>query len=164
VAGHSLAHGSNVRFRNRRFLDDFSACHHDDTVGKRQKLVEVFTNQEDRHALVASGENLGMPCQKFLQYQRGKLVGRYDVRFGLIRMGEGIAILELNGAASEATNAYDSSKSLRDVYRILFQQWELVFTVGDQNRRRGHRWDSLAKFLSEWRRYQECSLCHPLAD
>jgi len=77
---------------------------------------------------------------------------------------EGFAILELNGAASEATSAYDSSKSLREAYRVLFQQWDLVFAIGDENRRRGHRGDSLAKILSEWRRYQECSLCHPLAD
>lgn len=97
----------------------------------------------------------------------GFYIGRYDVRFSSIeqfRMGEGFAILELNGAASEATSAYDSSKSLREAYRILFQQWELVFAIGDENRRRGHRVDSLAKILSEWRRYQECSLCHPLAD
>jgi hypothetical protein len=82
------------------------------------------------------------------------------------RMGEGFAIIELNGAASEATSAYDSSKSLREAYRILFQQGEreLVFAIGDENRQRGHRADSLAKILSEWRRYQECSLCHPVAD
>lgn len=62
----------------------------------------------------------------------------------------------LNGAASEATSAYDSSKSLREAYRILFQQWDLVFAIGDEN-----RGDWLEKILSEW---QECSLCHPLAD
>jgi membrane protein DedA with SNARE-associated domain len=97
----------------------------------------------------------------------GFYIGRYDVRFSSIeelRIGEGFTILELNGAASEATSAYDSGKSLRDAYRILFQQWELVFAIADENRRRGHREDSLATILSEWRRYQECSLCHPLAD
>ena len=60
MCGHLLAHDSNVRFGNRRFVDDFSACHYDDTVGKRQELVEVFTDQEDGHALVAGGENLRM--------------------------------------------------------------------------------------------------------
>jgi hypothetical protein len=72
----------------------------------------------------------------------GFYVGRYDVRFGSVDQfirGEGFMILELNGAASEATSAYDSSKSLREAYRILFRQWELVFTIGDQNRRLGYR-------------------------
>ena len=79
-------------------------------------------------------------------------------------MGKGFTILELNGAASEATNAYDSSKSLRGAYRILFEQWELVFAIADENRHRGHRADPLARIFSEWRRYQEGRLCHPLAD
>ena len=52
---------------------------------------------------------------------------------------EGIAILELNGAASETTSAYDSSRSLREAHRILFQQWDLVFAIGDENRRRASR-------------------------
>lgn len=97
----------------------------------------------------------------------GFYIGRYDVRFRSVeefRMGEGFAILELNGAASEATSAYDAGKSLREAYAILFQQWELVFAIGDENRRRGHRADPLATIFSEWRRYQERSLCHPLAD
>lgn len=97
----------------------------------------------------------------------GFYIGRYDVRFRSVeelRMGEGFAILELNGAASEATSAYDAGKSLREAYAILFQQWELVFAIADENRKRGHRADPLATIFSEWRRYQERSLCHPLAD
>lgn len=62
-----------------------------------------------------------------------------------IRKGEGFTILELNGAASEATNAYDSGNSLCEAYRTLFRQWELVFAIADENRRRGHRADPLAK-------------------
>jgi hypothetical protein len=94
-------------------------------------------------------------------------IGRYDVRFRSIeefRMGKGFKILELNGAASEATSAYDSTKSLREAYGILFRQWELVFAIGDENRRRGHRADPLAKIISAWQHYRQGSLCHPLAD
>ncbi len=65
---------------------------------------------------------------------------------------EGFAILELNGAASEATSAYDFGKSLREAYRVLFQQWDLVFAIGDEN-----RGDSLAKILSEWREMEPLS-------
>jgi membrane protein DedA with SNARE-associated domain len=97
----------------------------------------------------------------------GFFIGRYDVRFRSIeefRAGRGFKILELNGAASEATSAYDSSKSLREAYGILFQQWELVFAIGAANRRRGYRPDAATKILTEWRRYRRASLCHPFAD
>jgi membrane protein DedA with SNARE-associated domain len=97
----------------------------------------------------------------------GFFIGRYDVRFTSIeefRAGRGFKILELNGAASEATSAYDASKSLREAYRILFEQWKLVFAIGAENRRRGHSPDRLTNLLAEWKRYHQRSLCHPLAD
>ena len=90
-----------------------------------------------------------------------------DVRFGSIEQfvrEEAFTILELNGAASEATSAYDSSKSLREAYRILLKQRKLVFAIGDQNRQLGCRGVSMAKILSEWLRHREYSLRHPLAD
>jgi hypothetical protein len=97
----------------------------------------------------------------------GFYIGRYDVRFSSVeefRKGEGFTILELNGAASEATSAYEADKSLREGYSILFKQWEFVFAIAGENRLRGHRADPLAKIFSELRRYQQRGLCHPLAD
>jgi hypothetical protein len=76
----------------------------------------------------------------------------------------GFKILELNGAAFEATSAYDASKSLCEADGILFEQWELVFAIGAENRRRGYSPDRLANLLAEWKRYQQRSLCHPLAE
>ena len=70
-------------------------------------------------------------------------------------------ILQLNGAASEVTSAYDGRKSFRQAYGLLFKQWELVFTIGDENRRRGSPRSSLAQIVSEWCRYRQRSLCHP---
>lgn len=58
----------------------------------------------------------------------------------------------MNGAASEATSAYDADKSLREGYSILFKQWEFVFAIAGENRLRGHRADPLAKIFSEGRR------------
>jgi hypothetical protein len=52
-------------------------------------------------------------------------------RFG---KGEVFVILELNGASSEATGAYDSKKPLSQAYRIRFQRRELIFAIGDENR------------------------------
>ncbi|NJR13361.1 MAG: hypothetical protein HC779_02710 [Phyllobacteriaceae bacterium] len=47
-----------------------------------------------------------------------------------LRAGRNFQIVELNGAASEATSIYDSRNSLFGAYRTLFHQWELVFAIG----------------------------------
>ena len=61
-----------------------------------------------------------------------------------IRRGENFKILELNGAASEATSIYDTRNSLFRAYAILFRQWDLVFAIGAANRKLGHRPAALA--------------------
>ena len=69
----------------------------------------------------------------------GFFVGRYDVRFesyGELALGRGFKILELNGAASESTNAYDARNTLARAYAIVFEQWRIVFAIAAANRRR----------------------------
>lgn len=71
----------------------------------------------------------------------GFFIGRFDVRYAVredFMAGEDLAILELNGVTAEPTDVYDPDRSLWSSYRALFEQWRLVFTIGDANRRRGH--------------------------
>jgi hypothetical protein len=71
---------------------------------------------------------------------RGFFIGRFDVRYRdpeLFKQGRDLAIVELNGATAEATDIYDPSRSLLSAYRTLFDQWKLVFEIGDANRARG---------------------------
>jgi len=54
-------------------------------------------------------------------------IGRYDIRYSNqedLRAGRNFQIIELNGAASEATSIYDSRNSLLAAYRTLFRQWD----------------------------------------
>jgi len=97
----------------------------------------------------------------------GFFIGRYDVRFAdsaAFARGEGFKILELNGAASESTNAYAASHSLFKAYAVLFEQWRLVFAIGAANRKRGHRPTSWKILLTEWRAYRKCSSRRSIAD
>lgn len=97
----------------------------------------------------------------------GFFIGRYDIRFPdaeAFDRGENFKILEVNGAAAEATAAYDAGKTIADAYRLLFKQWDLVFEIGAANRALGHRPDSLANILAEWRSYSAQSRFHPLTD
>jgi hypothetical protein len=55
------------------------------------------------------------------------------------KAGKDIAIVELNGVTSESTNLYDPRRSLFSAYRILFEQWAILFRIGEANRRLGFR-------------------------
>lgn len=97
----------------------------------------------------------------------GFFIGRYDIRYELpedLRRGRGFQILELNGVAGEPTSAYDASKRITEAFALLFRHWELAFAIGAENRRRGHRPDSVTTILREWISYRRLSRCHPVAD
>jgi len=97
----------------------------------------------------------------------GFYIGRYDIRYSSddeLSRGENFQIVELNGAASEATNIYDARNSLGKAYRTLFAQWRLVFAIGHLNRSRAVVTISLRELWREWRKYSRAALSYPLAD
>jgi membrane protein DedA with SNARE-associated domain len=97
----------------------------------------------------------------------GFFIGRYDVRYSSVealKRGEGFSILELNGAASEATNLYDARYTLAEAYGILFRQWEIVFRIGAMNRELGHHALSARDLFSEWLKQREIMARYPAAD
>ncbi len=97
----------------------------------------------------------------------GFYIGRYDLRYESLadlQNGTNFKILELNGAASEATSIYDAKNSIFTAYSTLFKQWHLVFTIGAANRALGHQSESISTLWSEYRRYQSQAAHHPVAD
>lgn len=97
----------------------------------------------------------------------GFFVGRYDIRYALeedLRRGQNFQVVELNGAASEATNIYDARNSLGAAYRTLFAQWRLVFQIGAANRTRGAVPSSLLTLWRAWRQYCRAAVSYPMAD
>jgi membrane protein DedA with SNARE-associated domain len=96
----------------------------------------------------------------------GFFIGRYDIRYTSeeeLARGK-FTIIELNGAASEATNIYDERNSLLSAYRTLYKQWELVFRIGSANRDRGYRTLSAFEVLRDACSYAAISQTYPLAD
>jgi hypothetical protein len=66
--------------------------------------------------------------------------GRFDVRFGTLadlRAGVGLRIMEVNGAGSEAIEAWDPAIGLVDAFRRIFRKQALLFAIGDARRREG---------------------------
>ena len=68
--------------------------------------------------------------------------GRFDVRFRSpqeLAAGAGFTIMEVNGAGSEAIQAWDPEIGLVDGLRMIFAKQRLLFAIGAANRRRGTR-------------------------
>jgi hypothetical protein len=96
----------------------------------------------------------------------GFFVGRYDIRYesdSELRAGRNFKIIELNGAASEATNIYDSN-SIWSAYATLYRQWEIVYRIGAENRRRGSRPVGLRAVFKDWLAFSREAVEFPVAD
>ncbi|EMO29639.1 hypothetical protein LEP1GSC170_5906 [Leptospira interrogans serovar Bataviae str. HAI135] len=55
--------------------------------------------------------------------------------------------MELNGITSESTNLYDPSFSIWKMYKILFNQWNLLFQIGSENNHLGISKTSLVEIF-----------------
>ena len=92
--------------------------------------------------------------------------GRFDIRFestDLLKEGKGFSIIEINGAGSEAINAWDPEVSIFKLYRELFQTQSLLFKVSALNRSRGYQPMSLIGFLKAARRQNKLIDSYPPA-
>jgi hypothetical protein len=108
--------------------------------GERMQLA--IAGNHAQGTLFRDGAHLWTPVlerriDEIAQSYPGFFVGRFDVRYSdvdCLRAGDGLAIVELNGATAESTDIYDPNRSLLSAYRQLFKQWSIVFTIGAANR------------------------------
>ena len=137
--------------------------------GQRVRLVEAGNHCQgcifrDGTHLISAG--LRKRIDEISRRIPGFFIGRYDIRYTTdedLALGH-FKIIELNGAASEATNIYDERNSLLSAYQTLYKQWELVFRIGRANRDRGYRPASLLAVLTEAQQYAAISQSYPVAD
>jgi membrane protein DedA with SNARE-associated domain len=139
-------------------------------VGESLKLVEAGNHAEGcifRDGIHLLTPSLADRIDNISKRLSGFFIGRYDIRYPSaedLKRGENFQIVELNGAASEATSIYDAKNSLFTAYRTLFRQWDLVFAIGTACRKRGASADSLRLLWQEWREYSRISATYPPAD
>jgi hypothetical protein len=138
--------------------------------GKSVRLVEAGNHAQG--CIFRDGKRLWSPelearIDAISQKLDGFFVGRYDIRYACdtdLRDGRDFQIVELNGAASEATSIYDSQYSLVAAYRTLFRQWNLVFAIGSANRQRGIKPTSVGTIWRAWRTTIRLAAACPVAD
>lgn len=70
----------------------------------------------------------------------GFYFGRYDLKaksFNSLYTGEGLKIMELNGANSEPAHIYDPKMPILKAYKFLFKHWTNLYHVSIQNHEKG---------------------------
>ena len=139
-------------------------------AGKRMRLVEAGNHCQGcifRDGADLLTEELRAAFDAVSRKLPGFFVGRYDIRYESdreLRAGKKFTIIELNGAASEATNIYDSSNSIWSAYATLYRQWEIVYRIGAENRRRGNRPAGVWAVFKDWLAFSRQAVEFPVAD
>ncbi len=140
------------------------------SVGETVKLVEAGNHAQGcifRDGAHLCSEELERRIDEISRRLDGFFIGRYDLRYGSdddLRAGRNFQIIELNGAASEATSIYDARNSVFAAYRTLFRQWELVFAIGAANQERGSVPTTLPLLWRSWRSTNALIATYPRAD
>lgn len=142
---------------------------------RMQAATFLARHDTDRERVLAEGETLrlalaGNHCQGTLfrdgshlftpelehridamaRQVAGFHIGRFDIRYREVNCfmaGKDLAVVELNGVTSEATNIYDPCGSILKAYSTLFRQWDLLFRIGAANRAAGHEASSILELI-----------------
>jgi membrane protein DedA with SNARE-associated domain len=139
-------------------------------AGEPLKLVEAGNHAQGcifRDGMHLCNPSLLETIDSISRKLPGFYIGRYDIRYASeedLRAGRNFKIVELNGAASEATSIYDARNSVFTAYRTLFRQWELVFAIGAANRQTGTPTTEVSLIWRHWRDYARISSTYPAAD
>lgn len=160
-----------ARYLADRYLARF-ADRRGDVLPQGQSLRLVEAGNHAQGCIFRDGARWWTPelearIHEISQRVPGFFIGRYDVRFeseSELRAGRGFQILELNGAAAEATSIYDERCPLRTAYATLFRQWELVFAIGAANREQGATPTPPRQLWHLWRETRRRLATCPLAD
>lgn len=93
--------------------------------------------------------------------------GRFDVRFESVddlRAGVGFTIMEINGAGSEAIEAWDPETGIVKGFGIIFAKQKVLFAIGDAMRRAGVRPIGLIALARLYRRQQRLIAQYPASN
>lgn len=135
--------------------------------GERVQLVEI--GNHCKGTIFLDGNELATPeleCEidRLSKCFDGFFFGRYDLRVPSVehlRRGEGLKVIELNGATSEATHIYDPRHGPLYGWATLCRQWRLLYEIAAENRARGAAVVTAAELLRAWREYRRGQRSHP---
>ncbi|MGB3384669.1 MAG: D-alanine--D-alanine ligase [Marinomonas sp.] len=137
-----------------------------------QEFQLAFAGSHSRGSIFRDGnqyisEALTQKLDQILADVDGYYYGRLDIKFRDINRfmaGEDFTILELNGASSEAAHIWDRKTPLKEIYRTLLAQYRLLFEIGAEQKRRGHRPASIKTLIGAWKEEKALMKQYPMTD
>lgn len=93
--------------------------------------------------------------------------GRLDAKFAdlaALRAGEGLQVVEINGASAESIHIWDRDASLRDAVMTLLWQYRTLFELGAHQRKLGFRTPGIARFVRHWWLERKLTQHYPMTD
>lgn len=93
--------------------------------------------------------------------------GRLDVKFRdlvSLKQGQGLEIIEVNGASAESIHIWDKNTPFREAVRALLWQYRTLFSIGAHHRAQGLRPPSLREFLTALKTERQLTKHYPLTD
>lgn len=143
-----------------------------EVIAADEPVALAFAGNHCRGSLFRNGNAYITPAltkalDRVLGDVQGFYYGRLDVRFddmAALMRGEDFEIIEINGAASEATHIWDPGTRLPEVYEALFRQYRTLFAIGAQLRDQGHRPPGLVPLVRAWWRERRLVAQYPATD
>jgi len=119
----------------------------------------VFSASHCRGAIFRDGRalataQLAEALERFFDDLPGFHYGRLDVKFRDIeslRAGRDLQIIEINGASSEPLHIWDRQTRFPAAMQALLQQYRTLFTLGNEQRKRGCKPPGLCALYRAWR-------------
>ncbi len=133
--------------------------HWDKVIRQGQPYRLVFSASHCRGAVFRDGrhyvtDQLSKTLDRIFDDIPGFHYGRLDIKFQdlqSLRMGRNFAIIEINGASSEAIHIWDRNTGLKEAVTTLLTQYRTLFRLGHANRCLGHRPPGLRALWNAWR-------------
>ena len=126
-------------------------------AGESRALVEIGAHCRGSLFLNASDlltDELIQTLTRLIDAVPGYHFGRIDLRVpsaAHLQRGEGLQVLELNGASSESAHIYHPGTPLINGYRAMFRQWSRAFEVGSAQAKHGAKVTSAFELLQLFR-------------
>ena len=130
----------------------------------------VFAGNHKQGAVFRDGRHILTPALEGRIEEIARAIpeyyfGRFDIRFASLesfQRGEEFRIVEINGAGAESTHIWAPDARLGDAYKDLFEQFRVLYAIGDANRKRGYRPLPVVHFLKDVVRYHKVAKHYPL--
>ncbi|ENM1933593.1 D-alanine--D-alanine ligase [Vibrio cholerae] len=141
-------------------------------VPDKQEFQLAFAGSHSRGSIFRNGNRYITPAlveklDAIFDDFPGFHYGRLDVKFSHIdalMRGDAFTILEVNGASSEATHIWDRETRLGEIFTTLLKQYRILYAIGAEQKKRGHKPPNLRALLRAWRKEKQLIQHYPETD